>query len=98
MISGANKDLETHQRIARASTSRKQLHFAPLQPMQLGRVSEQPHELHARSKGEDLLSPGRSKSVGSAVDRALLKEALDAELAVAKDRPRSAQFSTKVCL
>ena len=52
--------------------------------------------MHTRSKADELLSPGRSKSLGSAVDRALLKEALDAELAVAKDRPRSAQFSTKV--
>ena len=80
---------------ARRSASRKQLQFAPIQ---LGRVSEQPQKSAAAQGFEDeLMSPGRSKSLGSAVDRALLKSAVDSELAVSKDRPHSAtQFSRQV--
>ena len=94
---GASIDLEasTDARTARKSTSRKQLHFAPLQ---LGRISEQPQKLpSADGMADELLSPGRSKSLGAAVDRALLKSIAVAELAVSKDRPHSAiQFSRKV--
>lgn len=46
---------------------------------------------------EELISPSRSKSLGAAVERALLVDAVDAEAAVGKDRPHSAtQFSRKV--
>ena len=80
---------------ARKSISRKQLQFAPLQ---LGRTSEQPHASPNRlGMVDELMSPSRSKSLGSAVDRALLMDAVDAESALSKDRPRSAtQFSRKV--
>ena len=83
-------------RTARKSTSRKQIQFAPLHPLQLGRISEQSHQNLPNEGGDQLLSPGRSKSLGSAVDRALLKHAVDAELAVSKDRPHSAQLTRKV--
>lgn len=85
----------TDAQTVRKSTSRKQLHFAPLQ---LGRTSEQPHATpDCLGMVEELMSPSRSKSLGAAVERALLMDALDAEAAVAKDRPHSAtQFSRKV--
>lgn len=94
---GASSDTDNDigARTVRKSTSRKQLQFAPLQ---LGRISEQPQKSPSAQGFEDeLLFPGRSKSLGSAVDCALLKEAVDADLAVTKDRPHSAtQFSRKV--
>ena len=82
-------------RTARKSTSRKQIQFAPLQ---LGRISEQPQKSpSADAMGDELLSPGRSKSLGAAVDRALLKGSTVAESAVSKDRPQSAtQFCRRV--
>ncbi|KAL3147065.1 hypothetical protein ABBQ38_015030 [Trebouxia sp. C0009 RCD-2024] len=95
--SGATTDAAagTDAQTVRKSTSRKQLHFAPLQ---LGRTSEQPHATpDCLGMVEELMSPSRSKSLGAAVERALLMDALDAEAAVAKDRPHSAtQFSRKV--
>lgn len=87
----------THARTVRKSTSRnyKQLQFAPLQ---LGRISEQPQRSpSAEGMADELISPGRSKSLGAAVDRALLKSPVVDESAVGKDRPHSAtQFSRKV--
>ena len=91
-------ELSTHARTVRKSTSRncKQLQFAPLQ---LGRISEQPQRCpSAEGMADELLSPGRSKSLGAAVDRALLKSfVVDVESDDGKDRPHSAtQFSRKV--
>ena len=78
----------TDAQTAPKSISRKQLHFAPLQ---LGRISEQPQKSpSADGMADELLSPGRSKSLGAAVDRALLKGSGVAESAVSKDRPHSA--------
>ncbi|KAL3134678.1 hypothetical protein ABBQ32_007683 [Trebouxia sp. C0010 RCD-2024] len=95
--SGATTDIAagTDAQTARKSTSCKQLHFAPLQ---LGRTSEQPHATpDSLGMVEELISPSRSKSLGAAVERALLVDAVDAEAAVGKDRPHSAtQFSRKV--
>lgn len=97
--SGATTDRATgtDAGTARTSTSRKQLHFAPLH---LGRTSGEPHATPDGLGGyaDELMSPSRSKSLGSAVDRALLMDAVDAaDSAIAKDRPHSAtQFSRKV--
>ena len=93
MVSGASGAANPESQPPRRSTSRKQLHFAPLQ---LGLIPEQPHGKPLKGSGDELFSPGRSKSLGSAVDRALLQEAVQAELAVTKERPHSAQFSRKV--
>ena len=96
-VPGADTAQEPHNtsdsRAARKSTSRKQLHFAPLQ---LGRVSEQPHRKPSNGGEDELLSPGRSRSLGAAVDLALLRDAVDAELAANKDRPHSAQVHRTV--
>ncbi|DBA80394.1 TPA: hypothetical protein ACH3X2_007336 [Trebouxia sp. C0005] len=95
IASGAAKDTanKPELRTARKSTSRKQLQFAPLQ---LGHLPAQPSRTPSNRANAELLSPGRSKSLGSVVDRALLKGAADAQLAVNKDRPHSAQFHRTV--
>ncbi|KAL0043513.1 hypothetical protein WJX79_006904 [Trebouxia sp. C0005] len=95
IASGAAKDTanKPELRTARKSTSRKQLQFAPLQ---LGHLPAQPSRTPSNGANAELLSPGRSKSLGSVVDRALLKGAADAQLAVNKDRPHSAQFHRTV--
>ena len=99
-FAGAGRDQQftPEVRAARKSTSRKTLQFAPLQPLQLGRISEQPQKKPSTGFEDGLLSSGKSKSLGSAVDRALLQNAVDADLAVDKDRPHSAQFSRKVLM
>ncbi|KAL0041236.1 hypothetical protein WJX77_009833 [Trebouxia sp. C0004] len=91
IASGAAKDTDIKQelRTARKSTSRKQLQFAPLQ---LGHIPGPP----SNGAGAKLLSLGRSKSLGSVVDHFLLTDAADAEVAVNKDRPHSAQFHRTV--
>ena len=94
-VSSAGAAQEPHNnfdlRAVRKSTSRKQLQFAPVQ---LGRISEQPHRKPSTGAEDELLSRGRSRSLGAAVDRALLRGAMDAELAATKDRPHSAQLHT----
>ena len=92
---GATKDTDSKSelRTARKSTSRKQLQFAPLQ---LGHIPAQPSRMLSNGADAEPLSPGRSKSLGSVVDRSLLKDGADAELAVTKDRPHSAQFHRTV--
>ncbi len=95
LLAGAAKDTDNKPelRTARKSTSRKQLQFAPLQ---LGHIPAQPSRTSSNGADAELLSPGRSKSLGSVVDRSLLKGAADAGLAVNKDRPHSAQFHRTV--
>ena len=95
LLAGAAKDTDNKPelRTARKSTSRKQLQFAPLQ---LGHIPGQPSRKPSNGADAELLSPGRSKSLGSVVDCSLLKDAADAELAVSKDRPHSAQFQRTV--
>ena len=94
-LAGAAKDTDNKPqlRTARKSTSRKQLQFAPLQ---LGHIPGPPSRTPSNGADAELLSPGRSKSLGFVVDRSLLKGAADAELAVNKDRPYSAQFQRTV--
>ena len=92
---GAAKDTDNKPelRTARKSTSRKQLQFAPLQ---LGHIPAQPSRSPSTGADAEPLSLGRSKSLGSVVDCSLLKDAANAELAVNKDRPHSAQFHRTV--
>ena len=92
---GAAKDTDNKSelRTARKSTSRKQLQFAPLQ---LGHIPAQPSRTPSDGAAAKPLSPERSKSLGCVVDRSQLKDAADAELAVNKDRPHSAQFHRTV--
>ena len=95
LLAGAAQDTDNKPelRTARKSTSRKQLQFAPLQ---LGHIPAKPSRTPSNGADAVPLSPGRSKSLGSVVDRSLLKDAADAELAVNKDRPHSAQLQKTV--
>jgi len=95
LLAGAAKDIDSKPelRTARKSTSRKPLQFAPLQ---VGHIPAQPSRTPSNGADTEPLSPGRSKSLGSVVDRSLLKDGADAELAVNKDRPNSAQFHRTV--